>query len=280
MYNKMKRYATHGNDADFGRFDGCLRSDFMRAAGRVVNETIFTLNPSLTEEERRMYKVVWEEIVTTLQISRNEISITTHGNPSGNPMTTVVNCIVNLMYHWYAFRRITGMKSLASFQQNVFFTCFGDDVLFVTNHVKNGYSFAKVAKIMEELGQEYTTASKDAASSGAEKPIEELQFLQRMFVPQSNSFVFAPLRRESIEQQFNWTMMSPREFEAINAQIQEASIEAAAHGAGYYNSFRAAIRDEIDNKDLRRYLNPPVSYNDAHLSLLHRLDGTIVNPRR
>ncbi|APG78598.1 hypothetical protein 1 [Beihai picorna-like virus 116] len=273
LYRRMAQMSPYGNDADFGRFDGCLRSDFMRAAGRIVNDSIARMN-NLNEEDQLLMKVLWEEIVTTLQVSRTEVSITKHGNPSGNPMTTVVNCIVNMMYHWYAYRRITGMTSLESFEQHVFFTCFGDDVLFCSNGRENGYVFSEVAKIMLELGQEYTTAAKDAAADGGEKPLSDLQFLKRTFYEESPTRVLAPLAQESIEQQFNWTMMMPSEYNGINAQIEEACIEACVHGPGYYNEFRSKIANSILSKGLQRYIQRPVGYNDARLLLARRIDGT------
>nr|APG76732.1 hypothetical protein 1 [Beihai shrimp virus 2] len=280
LYRRMAAMSPYGNDADFGRYDGCLRSDFMRAAGKVVTQSMTVMN-NLDEEQQLLMEVLWEEIVTTLQVSRNEVSITSHGNPSGNPMTTVVNCIVNLMYHWYAYRRITGMTSLESFEQHVFFTCFGDDVVFVSNGYENGYLFEAVAEIMEELGQEYTTASKDAASTGGEKPIDQLQFLKRGFKEETSALVLAPLAQESIEQQFNWTMMLPTEFEGINAQIEEASIEASLHGTEYYEFFRESLVKKILSLGLRRYINLPVNYTDARLLLIRRInETTIVSTRK
>ncbi|APG78478.1 hypothetical protein 1 [Wenling crustacean virus 6] len=279
LYNKMKRKTPYGNDADFGRFDGNLRADFMEAAASVVIKSIVEMN-DLDVNDENVLITLWDEIIRTIHVSRTNVSMTTHGNPSGNPMTTVVNCIVNLLYHWYAYRKITGNTSLESFENDVVFTCFGDDVLWATNGHENGMTFHAVADVMTELGQEYTTAAKEAASSASEKPIKELQFLKRSFSPISEIRILSPLEKESIEQQFNYTHMQPNDIEGISSQIQEASIEAAQHGPAYYAYFKKKISDVISKLNLQHRIQRVIGYSDAYLALMKRYDTAIVAPKK
>ena len=257
MYLKS-RGADFG-DADYSSYDGNLRSDFMNAAGEIVIQTICRL----TGNQRLPYDVIWNEFVETHHVSGNDIHLIKHGNPSGNPMTTVVNCIVNLLYHWWCYRKITGKCSFSTFTTEVGFTCFGDDVLYSTNEDVTGYTFDKIAEWMKVLQQDYTTAAKTTGHV-ERKTIEDIQFLKRRFVSYYGNTYWAPLDTDSIEQQFNYTNVGINDFKTIETQIKEAAIEAAIHGREYFTSFKKAIDTAIlSNDSLRTCMTLVECYTDV-----------------
>ena len=253
------------SDADFSSYDGRLRSDFMRTAGRIVINTIATQCP----ENKDIMETLWDEYVETFHVSGHTIQLIKHGNPSGNPMTTVVNCIVNLLYHWYAYIKISGEESLNHFSNNVGFTCFGDDVVFCSNEEKTGYAFSKVAVIMRELGQEYTTAQKDGIEKDT-RNISEVTFLKRQFKKEGQIYL-APLDTESIEQQFNYTYIGYNDTNTMKTQLDEACIEASLHGRDYYNTFRKALNTSI-GQDAELYTDIGLlqTFTDARTAALGR----------
>lgn len=254
---------SHGSnfyDADYSSYDGKLRADFMRAAGQIVRKCI-NQNDTLLE-------TLWEEYVETFHVGYRTVQLIKHGNPSGNPLTTVVNCIVNMLYHWYAYRRITNRTSFSSFKREVGFTCFGDDVVFCSDPTSD-YTFSNVAKIMKELGQDYTTAAKNSNDSGA-RDISEITFLKRRF-KKDKSIYLAPLDTESIEQQFNYTYIGPNDFITIQTQIDEALFEASLHGSNYYNIFRACLQRAFTKDNALHQNCTLMNYSDAHTLMLKRV---------
>jgi hypothetical protein len=277
IYDKLKEKGSKGYDADFGRYDGRLKSNFMKAAGDIVIATILENSPS---DNKLVMEVLWDEIISTLQVSNRSVFLTTHGNPSGNPMTTVVNCIVNLLYHWYAYRKITGNESLRLFDAQMGFTSFGDDVVWTTEPVVSGVTFSEVAQVMiDELGQDYTTASKDSAESAVAKDVKDLQFLKRTFAKTSGMLVLSPLDKDSIEQQFNWTSMEQGDIEGMANQIDEAMLEASQHGLDYFTKFAKKIESGIRFTGLNKYAQfaiPQWSYSDTYRLLLSRYDSASV----
>jgi hypothetical protein len=281
IYNKLRTKGAEGYDADFGRYDGRLKANFMEAAGSIVINTI--CNSTSNNNELAMH-VMWDEIIHTLQVSNRSVFMTHHGNPSGNPMTTIVNCIVNLLYHWFAYRRITGKLSLRCFAQELGFTCFGDDVVWSTEPEMTKVTFAKIADVMiNELGQDYTTASKDSADTAVSKKISELQFLKRSFKKNEGILVMSPLETDSIEQQFNWTSMPEGDVEGIRNQIEEAMIEASQHGPDYFTQFARKIESGIRKAGLNRYSAfeiPKWIYSDVRNVLLSRYDPASVGTIR
>jgi hypothetical protein len=265
MYKAMLSKSTTGIDADFGRFDGNLRQEFMIAARDIIVETILA---ALSPEEwdidtlRVQYQTIFNECIWTVQQSENTVYMSNHGNPSGNPLTTQVNCIVNLLYHLYCFHRITGSDSLATFEQETYFTCLGDDAVwvFVPSDTMN---FKNIQKIMvEELEQDYTTASK--SQIGAQLPLNQLSFLKRNF-DDTYSYTMAPLEKDSIEQQFNYCMYKPEALDILQVCVENALEEASLHGSGYYQTFSSKLVKAFNKhaKSVNTLFNPitPLTFN-------------------
>lgn len=265
LANSLLEKGDNFYDADYSSYDGRLRSDFMYAAGQIVINTICERN----NVSRTLLETIWQEFIETFQVGFRTVHLVKHGNPSGNPMTTVVNCIVNFLYHWYAYRKITGYVSLSHFTSRVGFTCFGDDVLYSTTK-DSGYTFNKVSSLLHELGQEYTTAAKDSTSADS-RTISEVTFLKRRFVKE-NSIYLAPLDTDSIEQQFNYTYVGENDFCTIQQQLQEACMEAALHNATYYKSFAAKVNTSLArDSDLHHYIQCLPVYKDARGDVLKRV---------
>nr|UNY42143.1 MAG: polyprotein 1 [Picornavirales sp.] len=266
LVNYLKSRGQDFGDADYSSYDGNLRADFMNTAGNIVIKTIC----KVTKNDLTPYQVIWNEFVETFHVSGRNIHLIKHGNPSGNPMTTVVNCIVNFMYHWWCYRKITGETSLSSFNKKVGFTCFGDDVLYSTNEDITGYTFNEIAKWMKVLQQDYTTALKTTGDV-PRKTIDEVQFLKRKFVKYSTLKYLAPLEPESIEQQFNYTNIGESDIEAMTTQIEEACVEAALHSKEYYNGFKKVLDSAIrQNYLLHRHVCCLSTYEDVRAVALKR----------
>jgi hypothetical protein len=267
LYHSLKSYSEIGCDADFGSFDGNLRPEFMDLACDLIRKTIFEYTQN--EDQDKIIQVLLDENVRSLSVSASTVYMDNHGNPSGSPMTTVLNCIVNFLYHWYAFIRITKYEGLSKFLDKITLRCFGDDVIFTADRELN-YVFDSVAKIMiDELEQDYTDASK--SKFGATKPIEELTFLKRTFKYVSPSIVLAPIEKASIEQRFNYTQIKPTDNMTHKELLEEGFLEAVAHGPTYFGQFASSIQRGIRENHLNHLygiVNP--KYTDYHHDLIKR----------
>ena len=126
----------------------------------------------------------------------------------------------------------------------VFF--FGDDVIFSSQNKE--YNFSNVSKYMNELGQLYTTG--DKSNSYNEKSLKDVQFLQRKFKKRPG-IMYAPLNKDSIEQQFNYTYISENDYRTIAVQIDEACLEAVAHGTEYFAEFTGALKEKVLRTNLK-----------------------------
>nr|WPV63534.1 MAG: RNA-dependent RNA polymerase [Wufeng shrew picorna-like virus 15] len=275
IYHAMSAMGDRGFDADFASFDGRLLRKFMFAALSIINNTIYLqeygkLGKDKANENRNVREILSSEIVDTIHISNSTIYMTHQGNPSGNPITTPINCIVNLLYHRYCFWKITGLGSLAAFKKYMYFICFGDDVIVVPSiEYAKFLTLESFQKIMNEIGQDYTPGDKEEMYQL--KPLKHLKFLKRLFYLR-NGLVFAPLDRDSIEQQFNWSIISADQTSSIESQLKEALIEASAWGAEYYSYFINNLRKTATEKRLQ-YQYLWLTYSDAVTFLLYRQEA-------
>jgi hypothetical protein len=218
--------------------------------------------------------VLWDEIINTFHLSYDMVHLTRHGNPSGNPLTTVINCIVNLLYHWYAYIKITGNRSYATFLKDIGTFSFGDDVVYSSDYADSGYSFTEVQKIMQDLGQTYTAGDKSDFCEN--KKLGEISFLKRHFRKISDRLYLAPLDTESIEQQFNYTNIAETDIPTMKVQIDEALIEAAAHGEFYFNNFSRKLMSKIRSDHfLSNNFPGRFYYSDSYQQLLKRVDELV-----
>ncbi len=101
------------------------------------------------------------------------------GNPSGHPLTVIINCLVNSLYIRYAYRLSTN-KDLKDFKKYVHLATYGDDNIMGVNSELNNFNHTTISTCLLTIGVEYTMADKEADS----KPfinISESTFLKRSF---------------------------------------------------------------------------------------------------
>jgi hypothetical protein len=115
-------------------------------------------------------------------------------NPSGHPLTVVINSIVNSLYMRLVFLSLG--KDPKLFQDSVSLMTYGDDNIMSSRD--DDFNHTAIQLELGKLGIEYTMADKDAVS----KPfihLSEATFLKRYFrwSPELESVV-GPLEMESI----------------------------------------------------------------------------------
>lgn len=280
-----KRLQTTGSqmfDMDFGNFDTNLRADFMRVVRDIISEVLmlhYKKTGNFSEAQLHSmfisFQVLLEECIETFHLSFSSVFLTKHGNPSGNPLTTVFNCLMNLLYWWYAFARITKILSLFKFLQYICIVVFGDDVV-MSLKADCPVTVPQMVEILtEELGQKVTSGDK-STDNWNPKALSEIKFLCRRFVKYTGQIILAPLDEESIEQQFNWSQIAKSDTNAIRVQIEEAVIEAVAHGPTYFKQFTDILSKGIrQNKYLRNSLPMHFYYAENHQALLKRIDAAL-----
>ncbi|APG78020.1 hypothetical protein 1 [Beihai picorna-like virus 42] len=161
-------------------------------------------------------------------------------NCSGHALTLMLNCIVNMVDTYFAYRVSTG-KPAATFEDNVILFVMGDDSNFTTSpRVEFGHT--DVQNVLASIGLEYTMADK-TSESVRYLPIEKLDFLKRRFLEITPDLIYCPLEEESIFKMLTTVTMSKviSPLEQFGQIIEVANREWAMHGPVVWRNRRTKL---------------------------------------
>jgi len=250
----ISEFKQHPNymDIDYKNFDQRLLAQFIKAVAVVIVETI--RHSEKNNDFANARYVYFEELIYTVLCANKTVFMTKHGNKSGNVLTTELNCLVNFLYGWYVFRKVTNMTSLIDYMKHVVDKNYGDDKgMAFSDHAKElGFNFMAYQQIMQELGQIVTPGNKSEVLLPCFNNICEMQFLKRNFIEFRPHIWLAPLDKTSIESVFNYSCLTEEEIEEWKNTIFEQLIEAALWGKSYYNNFVTKLRTFVSTAYFKR----------------------------
>lgn len=200
LYRKLTNVSTTGFAGDYSGWDGNISAEFMMATCEMINQW-YDDEP----EFQTARKVIFEELIHTMQCAKDLIYLTHHGNPSGNPFTSILNTIVNAMYFRYCWLQLAPqeMQALPYYDQNVVDVEYGDDsIVSATDQALIFFNPTNIQIEMAKLGMTFTDASKSGPA--ALKHVKDLTFLKRGF-RQDELGAWHPLMDlQTVGELFNW----------------------------------------------------------------------------
>lgn len=125
-------------------------------------------------------------------------------NPSGHPLTVIVNCIVNSLYLRYCFHILAEEQQLPAdallydYKQYVALLTYGDDNAFGVSQAVPWYNHTTIAEVLSTIGVTYTMADK-LSESIPFIHIDHVSFLKRTWRWDEDVGAYlAPLEEASI----------------------------------------------------------------------------------
>lgn len=120
-------------------------------------------------------------------------------NPSGNPLTVILNGIVNSLRMRYVYKELSPTSSCADFHENVALMTYGDDNICSRSDNCQWFNHTTISSKFAELGIVYTMADKTAESIPLIH-IKDASFLKRTWrMDDDLNCYMAPLDHDSIE---------------------------------------------------------------------------------
>lgn len=166
-----EKLLTRGNNilaGDFSKYDSSLNGEMLWRVLDVVNDWY-------NDGEDQVRTVLWAELVDALHLFRNTIYQVGQGNPSGNPMTTILNSIYQYIAWVYVVQKC-GME-VAEFVERCVLVTYGDDnVMSVFDKCLDPQD---IVEGFRSIGMELTSETKD--SEFGYRDIGEVRFLKRLF---------------------------------------------------------------------------------------------------
>lgn len=206
LHDFLSGYGTERIVAgDYKAFDKKMSPVEVLAAFDVI---IFFCSHSgnYTKEDITVLRCIAEDTAFALVDYNGDLIQLFGSNPSGNPLTVVLNCIVNCLRMRYVYYKMKPSPVITKFHDAVRLATYGDDLVA---SVKKGYEWYNHTTIAEEFAKldiVFTMADKEAESIPY-IPLKNATFLKRTWTKHEYlGCLVAPLEHESIEKMLMvWT---------------------------------------------------------------------------
>lgn len=188
-------------------------------------------------------KAVEDNICNSTHVFGTVCEIWNVGMPSGNPMTTILNCILNQAYfrYWWLKIHAFDLSCLPHFREHVQLFVNGDDNLYA---VSDDYSDLAteliIGECMADLGQVYTDDKKLSTSSTL-RTFDDVTLSKRSFrYDHEREIWVAPLDLNVVLEIPLWTRKSDY-MNIARDNTKVALRELSLHGEDVYNKWAPQI---------------------------------------
>jgi len=239
---------------DYGKFDKKMAAPFILAAFRILRK--IAEKAKWSEEDLKYIDcIAYDTAFPCIDFNGDLIEI--QGNPSGHPLTVIINCLVNSLYMRYAYKLIS-KKPLNTFKENVHLATYGDDNIMGVSKDCPEFNHTKIMYAMKVIGVEYTMAEKEAESIPYIH-IDDSSFLKRRFVEDADlGAIAAPLDHSSIDKMLTSHLdngVLATEAHSICA-IETALREYFYYGKNKFNERRKYFISLIERCNLQIWVKP------------------------
>jgi len=216
---------------DFSGFDGSLHTAMMIKFVEIANE-FYDDGP----ENALVRLVLMLEIINSVHVCDESVYQMTHSQPSGNPATTPLNCLINslglrMCFEWLAKKN--GIKmSLKDFDTHVSIVSYGDDnVINFSDDVSEWYNMETLTEAFKQFGFTYTDEAKGANGKVPKwRKLEQVAYLKRMFRKRDDFPIYdAPLDIKTIMEMPNWCRETVDVEEGTRINAETAIMELHMH---------------------------------------------------
>lgn len=250
---------------DYSKFDKRMSAQWILAAFQVIDQILAAAGR--TDRERLIVQGIAFDTAFPLTDFNGDLVEFWGSNPSGHPLTVIVNGLVNALYVRYAWA-MQG-NALEHFKENVNLMTYGDDnIMGVARSITN-FDHTVMVKNLATLGVTYTMADKETASVPF-VGIDEVTFLKRgwRFEPEVGHHV-AQLEHDSISKML--TMHLPSRVVCPEQHGVDIMFTALAeyffYGRAEFEKRREMFLEIIEELDLAPYYFRPFPTFDEMLAV-------------
>lgn len=231
---------------DYENFDGSLLSQVLWIICDLINEWY-----GGSDMDTNIRLGLWNHIVHSMHINGGVVYQLTHSQPSGCPLTAVLNSVYNsfvvrLGYLYAA--EAAGMNSLGSmkyFNRYVKMVSYGDDNLIaVSPDIQEWFNQETLTKALAVIGHVYTDESK-SGNLVIMRSLDEIKYLKRSFhFDNELQRYVAPLDLDVIMEIPQWTKAGLCSLDITRANVDVAMRELSLHPRQVFEEKAGIIREE------------------------------------
>ncbi len=267
MYHYLTTFGTGRMIAgDFSKYDKRMSGTWILAAFEFI--TIILREAGWSDEDICVVHGLAEDTAFPLCDFNGDLVEFWGSNPSGHPLTVIINCIAHSLYFRYVWLKVG--NNLSEFQDYVHLMTYGDDdVANISSEVVN-YNHTIIQEELGKIGVKYTMADKESKSVPFLE-MKDIVFLQRAwrYEPELGSHL-AALNEKSISKMLTMCIPSkvvcPEQY-AVDI-LQNALREYFFHGRDAFEKHKAVFLDVISEVKLENYFEEFPDYDVLKLQYL------------
>lgn len=255
MYRHLTQFGENKIVAgDYSAFDKRMPAAFILAAFDIMAGV--AQEAGWPEEDVRVIRCIGTDTAFPLTNMNGDLVEFYGTNPSGHPLTVVVNSLVNSLYMRYAYSVLNPNGGVADFKDKVALLTYGDDNIMGVSDEAPWFNHTAIQEELARIGVVYTMADKESESVPY-LPISECSFLKRTWrwEPALQDYA-CPLEIDSIHKSL--TMWLPSETvcpeEQLVAVIASANSEMFFHGRELFEHYRHFFQDIVSREPYSHYV--------------------------
>nr|UNZ11801.1 polyprotein [Isses picorna-like virus] len=277
LYRWLAEFSPLCVAGDFTGFDGSMPADIIDDVRGDI-DTFYQFHGQCSAQDMNVRKVLFEEVIHTVHLARDEFYMTHIGNKSGNPITVILNSRVNKRYMALAWlgiaeeKGLTDMATMAKFCSNVRCAIYGDDnILAIKPEVIEWFNQETISEYLARFKIIYTNEQKTGITKF--KKLDECTFLKQSFANHELiKMIKVPhMAKKTIMELTNWTRHAPDQDELLNDNCNDALRFMYFYGKEQFTELRNKIQRSLLEKEKRFYL---FTYMDLHLWFLNVIGAT------
>lgn len=213
---------------DYGKFDKKMSAEMILAAFEVIVDIL--KHAGWGDEDLLVIHCIAEDTAYSFANFDGDLVMFFGSNPSGHPLTVIINSIVNALYMRYCYLELNALQECDSFKENVSLLTYGDDNVMGVSRETPWFNHTAIVQVLGLVGIEYTMADKESVSVPYIH-IDQVSFLKRTWRwdDQIGAFV-CPLEEESIRKMLCLTVKS----KTVSEEIQMISVMNSALCEWFY----------------------------------------------
>jgi hypothetical protein len=263
-WGQLRSFITKYGDknmiaGDFKAFDKRMSAQIMDAAFTVIKH-VLKASGNYTDEDLRVVHCISADVRFPLTDYNGDLVEFYGSNPSGWPLTVIINGLVNCLYMRYAYAILSGEDSARDFRDNVALLTYGDDNIMGVHSRCKWFNHTSISETLGKCDIIYTMADKQAESVPY-IPIRKCEFLKRKWRWDFDIDEYlCPLNHDSIEKMLTVCVRSKVVIHEVQmcAILDSALQEYFNYGRKIFNTKRALFQELIDKHNLNCYLVRPL----------------------
>lgn len=247
LAHRLQAKGNHMIAGDFSNFDGSLNMQVLTKICEKINEWYDD-----GDENGLIRNVLWDHLCNADVLVKGDVIRQTHSQPSGNPLTVIINSLFNAIVMRIAYlllKQERGQPLVCDYRTYVADIVYGDDdVKSVSAEIIDWFNQITLTQALKSIGLTYTDETKSGATIPF-KSLDDVFFLKRQFVLQSDGTYKAAMDLENVLEITNWIKGKARIASTIE-NCEQAIMELALHPQPVYDTWSKRIRKALSAKGI------------------------------